>query len=116
MSKTYYTNSELADQITNAIEGGMTDTWADHKDYMWGSENGDHTFGETNRCEVTVRDREGGDWIKVTVQVMRKGFDKIMSGEVEVSPVRQDMLDDNLDADGADAILQVAILGELTYA
>lgn len=104
--------------IITAVEGGIG-YWSVCHSYKW-----------RNRPEViaviqeTDGDGEGfGDKITLDRDMVRKGIKEILSGETNVGSYLTKMVaaanatNDGceLDADGADAIIQVACFGNLVY-
>jgi len=120
----------LADILTTAVEGGIN-YWSAVSDYQWFSETlGASRPGISRMSDTRVRVHEmndDGDYasegVLVTLGTIARGVNLILRGEV---PIRQDMVSDiregsrendagYIDADGADCIVQAAILGELRY-
>ena len=111
----------LAGILTTMVETGYG--WFEFKNYKWGSENGPATFGNEEYASVEARDTgemrvAAGDeeFVEVTTNTVARGMSLLKSGKVHVgSHVIAQIHDEDIDSDGADCILQAAILGEIVY-
>lgn len=114
----------LNDVLVAALEGGI-DYWADISSYQFPSEE----HWQTKSVSALVRESEGDDgapgrWRNVTISTAAEGINLIMKrADIQVAPgvrkaiagasVTNDAGD--VDADLADVIIQVALLGEVRY-
>lgn len=109
----------LADIIITAAEGGVN---------YWGHVSNYHYQGDPADYRFTIRDREDPQSTPTTVTLatVEEGICRILDGTgkvnsriteaVSYSCAHPDDPSAELDAGVADAIIQVALLGELTYA
>lgn len=129
----------LGDIITTAVEGG-TGYWAQVSQYQWTESDGGVRravgavvtegagAGETRATLHEMNDDETGykdDGLELTIDGVATAIGKIVRGEVKhyTAGVVFDAVklanDENdagyIDADGADVIAQVALLGEVVY-
>jgi hypothetical protein len=123
MGRTNERKQFLADIFTTALEGGI-DYWACASEYHW-QKDGQADF---DNFYAIVSDCEGEDAIpdnsRIDREVIVKGINKIVNDNtVKInSDLRQlireanrDNDASNIDADGADCIVQIGLLGELVF-
>lgn len=114
----------LADIITTAVEGGIN-YWAEVTGYQWGTEFGPGKLdGNRKFAKATVRDAEADDAAKeLTTDKIATAVGKVCRGEVKlrgdiVAAIAQGNAENDagyIDADAADCLVQIALLGELVY-
>lgn len=133
----------LADIITGAVEGG-TGYWASVAEYKWEGraakdvyavlleeDSADDVrafaelFASANGRKIKLSEllEEAGGIYKLDIDAVAKGIGKIKRGEVALNAtlkatiLEADAENDAglIDAEGADAITQAALLGELVY-
>jgi hypothetical protein len=107
----------LRDILCTAAEGGIG-YWCDWKSTTRANKDGDYLA--LHGCH----DAEGGAKFKdITVETIRLGIERILSGSVKV---RSDLVAQvatgnafneagDIDADGADVIVQAGLFGEIVY-
>jgi hypothetical protein len=108
--------SFLGDVIVTATEGG-TGYWAYASDYHWEDED-----PSKNTVTLTAMDDPATERV-VTIETIAHGLAKLRKGEGQVnSRIRAEILEadrandaGDIDADGADVIVQIALFGELVY-
>ena len=125
----------LGDIIVTAVEGG-TGYWAQVSQYQY-----DETLLDPKGVRVIVGERQGDatqatlhelnddesgyrdEGLELTLDAVARGIGRIKSGEIGVnSRLRKEILigdrendAGNIDADGADVIVQAGLLGEIRY-
>jgi hypothetical protein len=117
----------LASVLSTAVEGGIS-YWASAKPgtYKWGSENGPHTFGDAHYASITIReddDGQTGPWRHVSEATIAQGIARVKRPDFRINTqLLGDILtgDRNndageIDADGADVIVQAALFGKIVY-
>jgi hypothetical protein len=133
------TNKDAADVVITAVEGG-TNYWAEVKDYNWSTwyEKDEARSNETYSFDrvkdlpedfVFVQIREDAEqveperfsntWIPLTREVIEKGVRLCFERYPQLITVDEGSngeVDFNVDADGADVIVQLAIFEEVIYA
>lgn len=108
----------LNDVIVAAVEHGIG-YWADVTDYRWAEDE----FNNITYASAQVKPEEKEDWCELTLDVVERGIETILSGTVKTNPqlfkdialgsVQNDA--GKIDAEGADCIVQVALLGQIVY-
>jgi hypothetical protein len=59
---------------------------------------------------------EGKMYVSINLETMKQGIELILNGTVETSDrIKQDILEDNMDADTYDCIIQAAIFNEIIF-
>ena len=107
---------QLVNSLIGAVEGG-TGYWAYASNYEWGSENGRYEVGDTMYASVTLQDKDDDERYDVTIETIATGWNRILSGEVEVGEhIKRYLLEDNSDADSDDCLVQAGLFGEIFYA
>ena len=116
VERTRERTQQLVNSLIGAVEGG-TGYWAYADNYVWGSENGDGELGnEYEYASVTLQDMESDERYDVTIDTIELGWNRIMSGEVEVADhIKQYLIDDNSDSDSDDCLVQAGLFGEIIY-
>lgn len=119
----------LADIITTAIEGG-TGYWAQVLQYQYSLDDGEVTvyagaLAEGHIAHAILRpiDDPDAEGMELTLDDIARGIGKITRGDARINPELRRLIDaasrendaGDIDADAADAITQIALLGELTY-
>ncbi len=121
----------LADVVVCAIEGGI-DYWADHREYKLTYEDNGMSATRATPALVSataeIREHESHDgsapsWHKLDGEKIEEGIRLIVDGQVQIArTVRNDIYDasmendaGNIDALGADCIVQAAVFGQLIY-
>lgn len=126
MSKSIERQQFLFDVFVTAMEGGIG-YWSIASEYHWQNENKEDLEGFyalISDCEA--EDDEDGEFPKdsrIDQDVIVKGINKIIKGEVKISDViRQRIIEASrnndageIDANDADCIVQVGLLGELIF-
>lgn len=123
MERTEERKQFLADIFTTAIEGGI-DYWAAVSKYYWQKDG----KADLDGFYAVVSDAEDEDAIpedsRIDIEVIARGLNKIcndpsvkMAGCVRSIIQEADRENDasNIDAEGADCIVQVGLLGELVF-
>lgn len=138
MARTLERTQFLGDIITTAVEGG-TGYWAQVSQYQWldtftfeqpfgkvmvvvGERQGDHTRATLHE----MKDDEDGykaEGLDLTLDAVAVGIHRIVTGKVPINATLRQTIArasrendaGDIDADGADAIAQAALLGELVY-
>ncbi|OPZ63957.1 MAG: hypothetical protein BWY85_01427 [Firmicutes bacterium ADurb.Bin506] len=115
-ARVIYDSEELTDILTTAVEGGIG-YWSVITDYTRAED-----LGWTSVC--LTPDEEGkGDFLPkwVLLDDIQQAIDKIVS-ERETINVRKDIVEavcsgdpGNIDSEGADVIVQLAMFGKLVY-
>ena len=132
------TNKDAADVVITAVEGG-TNYWAEVQEYNWSTwyEKDEARSNETYSFErvkdlpedfVFVQIREDADrvdperfsntWIPLTREVIEKGVRLCFERYPQLITVDEGsdgQVDFDVDASGADVIVQLAIFGEVIY-
>lgn len=122
----------LSDIITGAVEGG-TGYWAQVSQYQYVMDGELHVYtgheidgGATRATLHEINDDETGykpDGLAVTTDTIEAGIAKLAERQVQVNARMLDHILEankendatNIDADDADIIVQVALLGEIVY-
>lgn len=123
MSKEFkpYTDEEFSDIMTTCLEGG-SNYWI-NEGYSVDAEHMDESgeFGNPFYLFVDVKDEDGeGEVInsRVTKKKLSEAAAKIINNQVKVNnTIAKDVEEERAgaDADSADALLQVAVFGEIVY-
>lgn len=123
MSKDFkpYTDEEFSDIMTTCLEGG-SNYWI-NEGYSVDTEHMDESdeFGNSFYLFVDVKDKDGeGEVInsRVTKASLSEAASKIINRQVKVSnAIAKDVEEERagVDADSADALIQVAVFGEIVY-
>lgn len=129
MERTNERKQFLADIFTTAIEGGI-DYWAAISKYYWqkdGKADLDGFYAIVSDCEGDDLDIESDAVPKdsrIDIEVIARGLDKIcMNPAVKINSNLRQLIREanrendasNIDAEGADCIVQVGLLGELVF-
>lgn len=131
MTRTAERTEFLEDIITTAVEGG-TGYWAGVTQYQWRSsviadgalQRAAGKLREGEGTRATIVDREDdNEAYDITAETIAAGIGKIKRGEAQVNgTIKESILTGDsendagyIDGDGADAIVQVALLGAITY-
>ena len=96
---------EARDIIINAIESGYVDSWADFG------------FYDPDRGSVIVIERENPAQteVEVTVPMVQQAVADLIRTKGVNSQIISDLQTENWDAEGADCVIQQAVLGEVVY-
>jgi fructose-bisphosphate aldolase class 1 len=114
----------LKDVVVCFIEDGGLNAWRQIERYKYVYADEDDFLSPMTTCEATFIDVEDeGKTYEVNADVVAKGLGKLKRGEVEMNgAMLRNILDGdreneagNIDAYDADAIVQAAVFGELTY-
>lgn len=108
----------LADVVTTAVEGG-TGYWAQVSEYRWVDEPARAVLHELDDDESGYR----AEGLLLDQDAVAKGIGRIARGEVELGATLKELIlrasreNDaaDIDAEAADVIAQVALLGEIRY-
>lgn len=108
----------LIDILNAAAEGGVN-YWANLRGYRWDLTK--HSVEDVG-MEVQDIDNELGDWYKVSLETIEVGIERFLNLSSIDPDIRSDLEESvrnldatNIDADAADAIVQVALFGEIVY-
>jgi len=121
----------LGDIITTAVEGG-TNYWAQVSQYQYVHDGNVHVYtgmrvGDETRAVLHQLNEDESDYLTegmvLTLDAVKKGIDRIVSGEVGVSDRIVDAVKraaseldaGEIDSSDADVIAQVALLGDVVY-
>jgi hypothetical protein len=116
----------LNDVITTAVEGGIGH-WASPSAYNWGTDKGKFSLdGTPYPTTVTIYEEEDEGnfrFFPLTIDAVASAIRKISRGESQISEDRVKTIVDasrendggDIDADLADCIVQVAVLGDVVY-
>lgn len=118
-----------ADIIITAVEGGIG-YWAQAKDYKWDVPNPADTTVTIRETEDSVEFDGPGKWITITIDDIAAAYGKINKGSIEdaeqavrihssmikhLRDAYREIEAGDIDALDADAIMQIAALGEVIY-
>lgn len=115
----------LLDVFTTAIEGGISE-WARVTEYHWLNKETDE--GDVDGFYAKIEDAENQkdpDFPPSIIdrKVIQHGLSLIRSDDVQISSrIRDEILSDDrdnevgaMDANGADAVVQIGLFGEIVY-
>lgn len=112
----------LADILTTAVEGGIN-YWAEVSDYTWDFDNPGVAFVRVYCIEDD--DLTPPEGVPVDIEKIAKAIARILNPEIptDLSATNVKMIGDaskendagDVDADLADCIMQVAVLGDVIY-
>lgn len=94
-------------ELWKAVWGAGAETWGWWRrfDYQDGAD-----WDKPGTVRVTVLDPNNDEWIDKDINL-----DDIVNAYVKLKETRSDLDYDNFDANSADLVLQIAVLGEVVY-
>lgn len=114
----------LIDVFCTAVEGGIT-YWAEIRRYHWTNDPKGNPLDhpDVDGFYAIVREEDEEDDLRIDREVIERGVQRILSGDNVVGQWLLDAVQaaaDNydageIDADGADAIVQAGLFGEIVY-
>jgi hypothetical protein len=118
----------LSDIMITAFDGSYGACWywsePDRRNKPWLVTNSNSVASESRWFTAFIQDKEDeAERWEVNHEVIAKGIERIISGEVEIASYIQNYVQDSLveydagdiDASAADCIVQAGLFGELVY-
>lgn len=103
---------DILNILTNTLESNAIGYWAQYQEW-----DRNHSLDVTRMSIKELNDEETDYTIswEVGKDVIIKGVELIVTGQVNAPNIRNMILDDDIDSDGDDCIVQAGLFGEIKY-